>query len=114
MLKKLTLALLLFSLLIPSTFAASGSGACSGHDGVNCLAGPDTDGSVICNDGWTGSSVYYRNIRYVCNEDFKPFRDVVDTHPNYEAILTIYEKAIIIGYPGESSNDLVKAVVLRP
>ena len=100
MLKKLIPFLLLFSLLIPSTsFAATGTGACSGHDGVNCTAGPDTDGSVICNDGWTGSSVYYRDIRSVCTDDFRPFRDVVDTHPNYEAILTIYEKAIIIGYP---------------
>lgn len=35
------------------------SGACSWHDGVNCLAGPDVDGSVICNDGWLNSSVQY-------------------------------------------------------
>ncbi|KKK57345.1 hypothetical protein LCGC14_3055410 [marine sediment metagenome] len=37
----------------------SSSGACSGHGGVNCAAGPDTDGSVICTDGWLGSSVTY-------------------------------------------------------
>lgn len=35
------------------------SGACSGHGGVNCAAGPDSDGSVICNDGWRDSSVQY-------------------------------------------------------
>ena len=35
------------------------SGACSDHTGVNCLGGPDTDGSVICNDGWKDSSVQY-------------------------------------------------------
>lgn len=38
----------------------SASGACSGHGGVNCAAGPDADGSVICADGWQGSSVSYQ------------------------------------------------------
>lgn len=36
------------------------SGACSNHGGVNCSAGPDTDGSVICNDGWKDSTITYR------------------------------------------------------
>ncbi|KKT28768.1 MAG: hypothetical protein UW14_C0003G0016 [Candidatus Yanofskybacteria bacterium GW2011_GWA2_44_10] len=35
------------------------SGACSYHGGVDCGAGPDYDGSVICNDGWRDSSVGY-------------------------------------------------------
>lgn len=39
--------------------SCSSSGACSGHGGVNCSAGPDSDGSVICSDGWRGSSVAY-------------------------------------------------------
>lgn len=34
-------------------------GACSSHQGVNCAAGPDSDGSVICNDGWRNSTVKY-------------------------------------------------------
>lgn len=34
-------------------------GACSGHMGVNCAAGPDSDGSVICNDGWRDSMSDY-------------------------------------------------------
>ena len=38
----------------------SSSGACSSHGGVNCALGPDVDGSVICNDGWTDSSVEYQ------------------------------------------------------
>lgn len=37
----------------------STQGACSHHDGVDCSAGPDDDGSVICNDGWRDSSVSY-------------------------------------------------------
>ncbi len=35
------------------------SGACSDHGGVDCAAGSSSDGSVICNDGWSGSSVQY-------------------------------------------------------
>lgn len=38
---------------------AETQGACSSHDGVDCAAGPDSDGSVICNDGWRDSSVDY-------------------------------------------------------
>lgn len=46
---------------IPSTSFAT-SGACSGHGGVNCSLGPDRDGSVICNDGWTNSKVSYSSM----------------------------------------------------
>ena len=35
------------------------NGACSSHQGVNCSAGPDFDGSVICYDGWKQSSVAF-------------------------------------------------------
>ena len=35
------------------------TGACSSHGGVDCSAGPDYDGSVICEDGWKESSVGY-------------------------------------------------------
>lgn len=38
----------------------SSAGACSGHGGVNCSAGPDSDGSVICVDGFRDSSVQYQ------------------------------------------------------
>ena len=43
-----------------SVFAASG--ACSGHGGVNCSSGADSDGSVICSDGWRGSRVSYSSM----------------------------------------------------
>ncbi len=39
--------------------SGDGRGACSSHNGVNCAAGPDSDGSVICNDGWRNSSVAF-------------------------------------------------------
>lgn len=54
------LGALLFLVFSVPVFATSG--ACSGHGGVNCAAGPDSDGSVICNDGWTGSSVSYSSM----------------------------------------------------
>lgn len=38
------------------------SGCCSGHDGVNCSAGAQSNGNVICNDGWRGSSCSYSEM----------------------------------------------------
>lgn len=38
------------------------SGACSSHGGVNCGAGADYDGSVICNDSWRDSSVSFSSM----------------------------------------------------
>jgi hypothetical protein len=35
------------------------NGACSYHYGVNCFAGVSSEGSVICNDGTSDSSVQY-------------------------------------------------------
>lgn len=53
--------------VISSLFASinilyAASGACSGHGGVSCGAGPDSDGSVICVDGWENSSVSYSSM----------------------------------------------------
>jgi len=53
---------------LPSSLAVSG--ACSYHGGVNCSLGPDFDDSVICNDGWSDSSVNYWDMveckNYLC------------------------------------------------
>lgn len=38
------------------------SGCCSHHGGVNCAAGPQSNGKVICNDGWKQSSCYYSEM----------------------------------------------------
>lgn len=54
--------LLFISGLITPVFLFAASGACSGHGGVSCSAGPDRDGSVICVDGWTNSSVSYSSM----------------------------------------------------
>lgn len=46
-----------FAILVDARF-----GCCSGHNGVNCSAGAQGNGHVICNDGWTGSSCLYSEM----------------------------------------------------
>lgn len=38
--------------------------SCSAHGGIDCQAGSDEDGSVICHDGFRGASPRYR---FTCN-----------------------------------------------
>lgn len=45
-------------------YYCGGSGACSWHDGVDCTRGEDSDGSVICDDGWRDSSVSFDAVCY--------------------------------------------------
>ena len=52
--KKIILIFFILSLFIPSMSHAV-QGDCSYHLGIDCSAGPDWDGSVICNDGWKDS-----------------------------------------------------------
>jgi hypothetical protein len=62
---KKILSIVLFSSIFFSLsvhFVLAKSGCCSGHGGVSCSAGPQSDGSVICNDGWTGSSCAYSGM----------------------------------------------------
>ncbi len=49
-------------LLAAPLMAFATSGACSYHGGVDCAAGPGIYGQVICNDGWTDSSVSYDSM----------------------------------------------------
>jgi hypothetical protein len=49
-------ALFIFPLI---SNASSVDETCFNHGGTNCIIGPDWDGSVICNDGWRDSFVFY-------------------------------------------------------
>lgn len=62
---KQILSLIIFALsaFFAVPIFAAGNGACSWHDGVDCSAGSDYDGSVICNDGWRDSSVEYSDVQ---------------------------------------------------
>lgn len=53
------LATIIFVILTMTQPVLATSGACSWHSGVDCSAGADWDGSVICKDGWRDSSVQY-------------------------------------------------------
>ena len=55
--EKIYISITILFLMPIISFATSG--ACSSHGGVNCSAGASIGGKVICNDGWTNSSVYF-------------------------------------------------------
>lgn len=62
--KRFLILLILLTFLVGfSDRLFADSGACSGHGGVSCSAGPDYDGSVICNDGWRDSTVLYTSMQ---------------------------------------------------
>ncbi len=124
---KKTLFLGLFLTLISffgiGTASATG-GACSDHGGVMCSIGADTDGSVICLDGWRGSSVDYVDMQDDCGTEYvepdanasEVFPDVAVTNKNRDAILYLYTQSIISGYPDGSfkpANDINRAELLK-
>lgn len=71
------LIILLLSVVLFSAAEAK-AGCCSGHEGVDCSAGPQANGHVICNDGWSGSSCLYSEM-VMCEEYISepPTGDVV-------------------------------------
>ncbi len=102
---------------IPIAVAA---GACSGHEGVNCAAGADSDGSVICTDGWKGSSVQFSNVDECKLSPSAPestmvqavFTDVLPSNSFYPAIKYLKDNKIIAGYSDGSfkpSNPVNRA-----
>jgi chitodextrinase len=77
--KKISIVIIsLFAFSFLSATALATSGACSDHGGVDCSAGAQANGNVVCNDGWTGSSVSYSSMDEcqatmpVCNYPFQP------------------------------------------
>ena len=55
--QKIFIAMLLCLLTANQSFAIQGD--CSWHGGIDCSAGADWDGSVVCNDGWRDSKDDY-------------------------------------------------------
>lgn len=51
---------------------------CDAHGGVSCRAGNDTDGSVICNDGFRNSS---QRFRFTCAAPKLDIADISDVTP---------------------------------
>lgn len=50
--------------------------SCGKHGGINCQAGPDKDGSVICYDGYKGATTRYR---FSCNSPKLQISEISDT-----------------------------------
>ena len=71
-------------LLIPFQAIKATSGSCSLHSGVNCYAGSDWDGSVICNDGWKDSLVRYSDAdecsasKYIYIADLDQYNKIIN------------------------------------
>ena len=59
-------------MFIPSMSHAV-QGDCSYHLGIDCSAGPDWDGSVICNDGWEDSIDSYSDAIKCQSKKFKNY-----------------------------------------
>lgn len=79
----LFVVIFLLSSVISFSNIEATSGACSWHGGVNCAAGADWDGSVICNDGWRDSSVSF----YSTDECYQ---EALCTSSELEFLLTKY------------------------
>lgn len=120
---KIVLASLAFSMVFNSVASAT-EGACSGHSGIDCSVGSDTDGSVICMDGWRGSSVQYTSQKDSCGVDYSEpksvmtevFPDVPKSYLYRDAILYLYGKKIISGYPDNTfkpGNEINRAEFLK-
>lgn len=82
--KILKTGFILFTLLLSIQTVFATSGACSNHGGVYCSRGPDSDGSVVCNDGWKDSSVGYYEMKE-CNNScpFYVRKKTYDEYKNY-------------------------------
>ena len=60
--------------------------SCSSHGGINCQAGADEDGSVICHDGFRGASARYR---FTCNSPKLQITSVSDVDGLGNFIVTV-------------------------
>ncbi len=89
--KEIFLFLFLALFLIPIVSASSG--CCSGHGGVDCAAGPQSNGHVICNDAWTGSSCLYSSM--VMCEDYNIPEDEPEEESDTPAVIIEEEEEII-------------------
>lgn len=58
---------------------------CDKHGGVNCQLGPDTDGSVICYDGFRGASARYR---FTCTAPKLEVTEISD--PNQDGSFSVF------------------------
>lgn len=85
--KSFIISSIFFLSLFGAKFVFATSGACSYHGGVDCSAGAAADGSVICNDGWTDSSVQYSDMDECQNGDSTDNAQITCPNPFTQADL---------------------------
>lgn len=71
--KKFTCLFCILGSFIFANFIHAASGACSSHGGVDCSTVDLKDGSVVCFDGWGGSSVSYSDMQECKDWEAKRF-----------------------------------------
>lgn len=89
-------------------YANATQGACSDHGGVYCSIGADYDGSVICNDGWKDSSVYYSDADE-CKQTSCVYPTSSGCKTESDAGVKAVELSRLGGYLGQSSSGLSAA-----
>jgi hypothetical protein len=107
--------IIILSLLFAPTLIFATSGACSYHNGVNCSAGGDLYGKVICNDGWTNSSVYFSDAEECKISCFRPIAGNCTSEAQYAQLQSQLLQGNVLGqgssaqYAPISSDGLLRA-----
>ncbi len=71
--------------------------SCKNHGGIDCQAGPDTDGSAICRDGFRKADTRYR---LSCNSPKLSISHVTDLTPNgLFSVIVRNEKSVMAHKP---------------
>jgi len=85
--------------------------SCSDHGGIDCQAGPDGDGSVICVDGFSGAGARFR---FSCNSPKLSVADVSDARADGTYVVTVRNsKSVVATKPAVSFlTESGKAIAL--
>lgn len=83
--------------------------SCADHGGIDCQAGPDQDGSVICFDAFTGATARYR---FSCNSPKLSITTVSDPDPNGQITIFVRNSKSVeaakpaVFFKGDESQEI--------
>ena len=92
---------------------AKAQDTCQNHGDINCQAGADVDGSVICTDGYLDAATRYR---FYCNSPKLQIADIGEMQPNGDfSILVRNSKSVAAQKPELilRLNQMTAGVVLK-
>lgn len=101
-----------FSLAFPKHLLAT-SGCCSGHSGVNCAAGAQANGNVICNDGWRGSSCSYASM-VMCGGSTTPVPVIYTPRPTIKPAITPVPTPMETPIPAQTPKQTSSSGISNP